>query len=541
MDLRRVRRLSWVLVASELRSGRGTADPRSLFGQPLFLLVIDAFAVGGLAVAGSLFLRAAAPTMPGLVSAGVSQVLPLLPLFCLGGVVLAGLLFELNRSVRFSTSDAANWLPITPREYVLASSSAIAYSDSLIVALAAGVALAIGAGSGAWPAAILAILLSVECLLAGALVVEMVRATTQRAAVALSGRSGRAALAGRLALFVLVIIVFEVFFSPLLLYRLLGAITFLGPAAYAIPVLWASLSVEAWVSGQFLGALLFFGLSLGLTGVFVFGAAALRVRFWAPSPPEVRMEVHEYSETHPFLARLGLDPVESALVAKDLRGMFRRREMLPVIAIPAVLLVVIAITGATSGATGGVSFLAIYAGWLCGFAAFWMATTSFGQERRALQTLYQLPVTPMAIYRAKRALPVFFGVGYAAVLTAAIAVLEPSVPPFVLGGLFVSYIAAGVLSALLGLAFAARFSDFQERPRPQFIRPWAMLLAMMLAVPLNFAILGVAVLILASVVAGAGVPIALTFGLVGFVLGAAVLFGYLARSGTLTLLKELPV
>jgi hypothetical protein len=540
MDLRRVRRLAWVLVASELRSGRSSADPRSLFGQPIFLLLIDAFAVGAIAVAGSLFFRATAVMSPGLAALAVSQGLPVLPLLALGGVVLAGLLFELNRSVRFSTSDAANWLPLTPREYVLASASAIAYSDSLIVALAAGVALAIGAASGAWVAALLAVALSVNGLLAGALVVEMVRATTQRAAAALSGRSGRAALAGRLVLFVLVIVVFEVFFSPLLLYRLLAAITTLGPVSYWVPVLWAPLALEGWVGGQVLPTLLFAGLAVALTGLFVVGAATLRVRFWAPAPAELRMDVHEYSETHPVLGRLGLDRLESALVAKDLRGLFRRREMLPVIAIPAVLLAVVAITGATTGASGGISFLSIYAGWLVGFAALWMATTTFGQERKALQTLYQLPITPASIYRAKRALPVLFAVVYAAVLTGAIVVLQPSAPYVVLG-LLGSYIAAGVLSALLGLAFAARFSDFQERPRPQFIRPWAMILAMFVALPLNFALLGVAVLILSTIAAGAAVPIALLVGLVAFVLGAGAVFEYLARTGALRLLRELPV
>ncbi len=540
MDLRRVRRLTWVLVASELRSGRGTANPRSLFGQPIFLLVIDAFVVGALSVAGSLFFRAVLPTAPTLARLAVTQGLPLLPLFCLGGVVLAGLLFELNRSVRFSTSDAANWLPLTPREYVLASASAIVYSDSLIAALAIGVALAIGAASGAWAVTLLAIALSANGLLAGALVVEMVRATTQRAAAALSGRSGRAALIGRLLLFVVVIVVFEVFFSPLLLYRLLGAIATLGPIAYWIPVLWAPLSVEGWVGGNLVGALGFLVLSGALTASFVVGAAALRVRFWAPAPPEVRMEVHAYSESHPYLRGLGLDRREAALVAKDLRGLVRRREMLPVIAIPAVLLVVIAITGVTSSSSGGVGFLGIYAGWLCGFAALWMATTSFGQERRALQTLYQLPIPAASIYRAKRAVPVMFGVVYAGVLTVAITILAPA-SPILLLGLLAANLAAGVLSALLGLTFAARYSDFQERPRPQFIRPWAMLLAMFVALPLNFGILTVAVVILTSIVAGTGVPIALAVGLIVFVVVSGIAFAHLARSGTLRLLRELPV
>jgi hypothetical protein len=540
MELRRVRRLAWVLIASELRSGRGASDPKSLLGQPVFLLIIDAFVAGAIAIGGTVFLRAASPAAPGLVALAVSEALPILPLFTLGGVVLAGLLFELNRSVKFSTSDAANWLPLTPREYVLASSSAIAYSDSLIGALAIGVAIAIGAASSAWPVAVLSIALAINGLLAGALVVEMIRATTQRAAAALSGRSGRFALVGRLALFVVVIVVFEVFFSPLLLYRLVGAVTTLGTWSYGVPVLWPSLAVETWMAGRYALSAGLLALSGALTAVFVVGAASLRVRFWAPAPAELRMEVHEYSEVHPVLRRLGLDRVEAALVAKDLRGLVRRREMLPVIAIPAVLLVVIAITGATDGGSSGVGFLGLYAGWLCGFAALWMATTSFGQERKALQTLYQLPITALSIYRAKRALPVLFAAGYAGVLIVAIAVLEPT-SPWVLAGLLVAYMAAGVLSALLGLAFASRFSDFQERPRPQFIRPWAMILAMVLAVPLNFGILLVTVLILATVATGGALPYALLAGLVGFVIVAGWGLGHLARSGTLKLLREFPV
>ena len=252
------------------------------------------------------------------------------------------------------------------------------------------------------------------------------------------------------------------------------------------------------------------------------------------------MEVHAYSESHPYLRGLGLDRREAALVAKDLRGLVRRREMLPVIAIPAVLLVVIAITGVTSSSSGGVGFLGIYAGWLCGFAALWMATTSFGQERRALQTLYQLPIPAASIYRAKRAVPVMFGVVYAGVLTVAITILAPA-SPILLLGLLAANLAAGVLSALLGLTFAARYSDFQERPRPQFIRPWAMLLAMFVALPLNFGILTVAVVILTSIVAGTGVPIALAVGLIVFVVVSGIAFAHLARSGTLRLLRELPV
>ncbi len=47
-----------------------------------------------------------------------------------GSVLIAGLLFELNVSSKFSASDTVNWLPITQAEYVAASALSVAYNYS---------------------------------------------------------------------------------------------------------------------------------------------------------------------------------------------------------------------------------------------------------------------------------------------------------------------------------------------------------------------------------------------------------------------------
>lgn len=137
MDLHRVRRLAGTLVASQLRSGRSSSDPQSPFGQPALIAVIDfvlflaTFGLGFGVVRGSALTAAQAGALG-------NALLPFLPLVAVGVVLVAGVMFELTTTAKFAGSDAANWLPVTPAEYVSASASAIAYTYSPAVALALG-------------------------------------------------------------------------------------------------------------------------------------------------------------------------------------------------------------------------------------------------------------------------------------------------------------------------------------------------------------------------------------------------------------------
>src|SRR5208282_374634 len=140
MDLHRVRRLAGTLVASQLRSGRSSSDPTSPFGQPALIAAVDLvlfLAAFGLALGA---VRASSLTGVGARTLG-NALLPFLPLVAVGVVLVAGVMFELTTTAKFAGSDAANWLPITPAEYVAASAAAIAYTYSPAVALALGVLL----------------------------------------------------------------------------------------------------------------------------------------------------------------------------------------------------------------------------------------------------------------------------------------------------------------------------------------------------------------------------------------------------------------
>jgi len=118
----------------------------------------------------------------------------------------------------------------------------------------------------------------------------------------------------------------------------------------------------------------------------------------------------------------------------------------------------------------------IFTAWATSFFALLIATTSVGQERKAISTLFAAPIPPSSVFRAK----LVAAVTPAWIASLAVGVLVGvifRVAPLVVAGLVLLSALAGFTVALWGLAFAARYSDFQERPRPQYLRPGPMLAA----------------------------------------------------------------
>lgn len=483
MDLHRVRRVAEVLVASQLRSGRSSSDPRSLFGRPLFVALVDFGAfLGAAAIVGVLL--GPLPVSRALLVSTVNAFAPLLPLVAVAAVLVAGVMFELTATTKFSGSDAANWLPISPTEYVAASSSAIAYSYSPAIALFLGGFLPVALAAGLALTYTLAAALAVLGLFEGAVLVEMVRAVTQRTASVGTGRRGHATLILRAALLIVLILVFNLAFNPVFLLALLGSLpTFVGVSA-AIPLFWSTRAVSDWVGGAPYLAAAFGAGQVAFVALLVYAAGVLRRRYWVPSPTEVELIAPPAHLGHPFLQSLGLSPAEAAIVSKDLRGFVRRREMLPTLVVPIVLVALLAVEGRSIGGFGSV----LWVGWVAGFFALLLAVTSLGQERRSLQYLYAYPITGRDVLRAKAASVLLLSMVGALGMSVAVSVLFflPVLPA--LGFVVVSATGAVVLT-LWGLVFAARFSDFQDRPRPQYLRPGAMLVAMFSGMIVLFAIL----------------------------------------------------
>lgn len=487
MDLHRIRRLAGVLISSELRSGRSLSDARSLVGRPLILGVIDVGIFLGVFALAFLGLRALGPDLPPALGTLGVELLVLIPILAVSAVLVAGVMFEFSTGSRFATSDTVNWLPLTPREYVAASALAVSLAYSPAVAFILGAAFALSLVLGLVPAFLLATALGIVALFEGGVLIEMLRAATQRAASALSGRKGKVTLALRAVLFLVVILLFELAFNPLLLTGVLGVVSGLSTVSTFIPFFWSSRALAAWVSGSVPLAVAFAAGQVAFVGFLLYAAAALRDRWWSPAPAEVELEVHEFGQGHRTLSRLGLTPAEASLVWKDLVGLTRRREMLPIVVMPLVLALVGFLNpGASAGGGFDRSTISLWGAWISGFFALMLSTTSLGQERRAIQTLFSFPISGVNLFRAKvvecLTLPAALGVTLDALVGAVY-----RLPALAIGTVLAVTAGSILVGTFLGLTVATRFSDFQERPRAQFVRPWAMVTGMLGGIGIIFA------------------------------------------------------
>jgi hypothetical protein len=531
MNLHRVGRLASTLVASQLRSGRSSSDPTSFTGRPLLIALVDVGLFVGAAALVAEGVRAVALTRSEVLAL-LGALLPFVPLIAVGVVLVAGLMFELTTTSKFASSDAANWLPISPAEYLSASVAAIAYTYSPAVAATLGGLLPLAVLAGSVPVYLAAVALTAVALLEGAVLVEMVRAVTQRVSSVAAGRRGRMSLVVRAALLIFVILLLQLAFNPVFLFAVAQRLTTVALITAAIPFFWSTAALTQWTMGNaevgtgFAVAQVAFVLLLGYLAI------DLRERAWVPSPVEVQLEAHRYAARNPVLALVGLTEAESALVVKDLKGLVRRREMLPNLVVPIVLVILVLVEG---GALGGLVSV-LWIGWVAGFFSLLIAGTSIGQERRAVQSLYAFPLSAASFVRAKATFVLVPSLIVAVALSLIVG-LYFGLSPGVVLAVLAFVVAASVVLTFWGLAFASRFSDFQERPRPQFMRPGGMLAATGSGMAVLFAILVPATIAILS-----PSPWSLPVGLLGAAI--AVVAGTLAvlwtRSGFRKLFRTLP-
>ena len=484
-------RIAGVLVKSQLRSGRSGSLGARLFGNPLSVLAVDALLFAGGAGVVYLILGAvgAIPAdMVGILDALTLQGVTLLPSFVSLGVLVAAVLFELSISSKFASSDVINWLPVSQTEYVTASTLSVSYMYSFLPALVLGVTYPLAARIGlqaAWGGA--AALCLVSLFGVGALV-EIMRAAINRVTSLAYGRARRGTIAIRIAVTVLVILALEISFNPVILSGFIGTFTGVVNAALFIPLFWPSASVGYIIQGEGLLSAGFFGLSLAFAGILLLVAVKVRAKYWSPVPVTIEVTEAPYTpHTGGFLRSLGLSTVESALVRKDIRGYTRRRELMPYLAMPFVFVALIVFQSSSMPASDstGVGTTA-YPFWLVGgILAVILASTSIGQEGKAILNLYASPVGPKALLKAKLVVSLAFG---AATILAMAAVSSLISSATLLG--FAASVAASLVIAMectfIGVALGVRYPDLQERPRPRFVRPMGMLIAMVIGIASSF-------------------------------------------------------
>lgn len=489
--LGRIYSIALILSKSQLRAGRSGRGGESFFRNPAIIAAVDGVcfvvcAVIGFAVIG--LVLGLPPSQAAPLVAAIKESLVFVPALVPSVVLVAGVLFELSTSSKFASSDSINWLPVTQAEYVAASTISVAYTysvaPSVIMGLTLGPAIRLGAG-GTW---IEMLALSFVSLFYGGAIVEIIRAAINRVSTVVMSRARRGALVLRLAATIGVILAVELIFNFVFLINLMGKFTSALSAVEFLPVLWASLAVRASLVGSIAENALYAAASVAFSVGMLWAAIKVRERYWSPTPSQVTVKGGKYAPSagSPFFSLFGLSATEATLVRKDLKGLTRRRELLSYFAIPFVLAIVFVFQlffNPSVSSSGGSQASAVtdqlpvwFVGGLFGLI---ISSISFGQEQRSAPLLYSLPLTPKQLLRAK----IFTSMLLAMVATVGIfatvtAITRP--PPLAIIENLVVAVAITAQEVCLGTAFGARYPDFQERPRPRFVDPLAIIVVVII-------------------------------------------------------------
>jgi len=480
MSLKTTYHLAKVLTYSQLRATTRTGGRLDFLRRPSALLLIDTVAFVGAFFIAQWFASILTITDSSL----AVQVMVDSPILLLFLIILSGLLWELSYSLGSTSTDMINHLPITPAEYVLASSLSIAFSYSVYVAIGLGAALGLALQFHLLNAWIMTVLMSFVAVFIGAFGIEALRAFTNRASSLLYKRSGRAALTLRMIVLIIVLVFFQLAFNPTIMLSLLGGIAGGVQAAWYFPLIWPSLAVASFLEENLASGSLYTILTLLFGGFLFWACTRLRRAYWMPMPVSVRLSTATYTPRLGVLGRLGLNAAESAIIKKDFRSLTRRMEMARFLAVPILVVVSMLIpslmsTRGSSTASSGFMFWFFPLAFGAALFALFTSMISIGQEGAAVWNLYSSPISPREFVRAKVSANIVLSLPITMAFWIGITLLghlsfRASV------AFLLSLTALTLVESFLGLALGIKFPDFSETIRKRFIRLPGMLGGMLL-------------------------------------------------------------
>src|SRR6266568_232947 len=174
------------LMISRLRSTRRSIVSKSITSRPILIALIGiVLFVAGLffGYETTVFLSSGGAPLTGPVAHQlVVTIFGGIPLFLIGFYFTMGLLWEVNASTEAESTDAINWLPITPGEYVAASALSTSYTYSPLLMVAFGYSLPIGVLTGNLAGFLL--LLVTQLLFSGVFLIQIISSLVGTAAAA---------------------------------------------------------------------------------------------------------------------------------------------------------------------------------------------------------------------------------------------------------------------------------------------------------------------------------------------------------------------
>ncbi|HEX9611993.1 MAG TPA: hypothetical protein VGA05_00060, partial [Candidatus Bathyarchaeia archaeon] len=183
MRVRVLLKFAKILMLSRLRNTRRSFLSNGITNRPILIALIGSimFAAGvGFGTATVSFLKGAGAS-PEDISQIVVTIFGGIPIVLIGFFFTMGLLWELNASSESESADSINWLPISPSEYVFASTLSTTYTYSPLVLVTVGYSLPIGILTGNISAFLVLVIASVVAAFIGSVTVEILRSLLARA------------------------------------------------------------------------------------------------------------------------------------------------------------------------------------------------------------------------------------------------------------------------------------------------------------------------------------------------------------------------
>jgi len=469
-----------VLMISRLRSTRRSIVSRSITSRPILIgligiaLFVAALLFGYLT---TVFLGSGGAPLTGPVAHQlVVTIFGGIPLFLVGFYFTMGLLWEVNASTEAESTDAINWLPITPGEYVAASALSTGYTYSPLLMVAFGYALPIGILTGNLAGFLVLVPIALLSTSVGSVSVEILRSALASASTAFNKLGGRITVIMRILGIILILLVTQLLFSGVFLIQIISSLVGTAAAASFVPVFWPTLAITKLLQSDFLGSAGFLGLSIALFLLLSYIALSLRAKYWAVTPGAIHFAGAGSVSGPSRLGYLGLSSPSIAMLKREIRSATRRKEVVRLMAIPIIMPIMISFPAIFSPAPSSTSgpaqidpiFLVIPFLFGIGLGSLFLGMTSIGQEGRRLWNISALPVSANMLVKSKLLFTFLvssIGLGLGAVVSALL--LHASI--FVILGFLGLGFVVILAEASLGIAVGSRFPDFSDGPRPRFV------------------------------------------------------------------------
>ena len=248
-----------------------------------------------------------------------------------------------------------------------------------------------------------------------------------------------------------------------------------------IPYVWPGIALAYFASGLGLEAAILSMASIGFLYVVFLGAVQFNIRFGLYEAPAIKVSRGVYAPRTGVFGRLGLSPMESAMMRKDFKALTRRKELMYIFMFPVMFVIMPIVSLMRVGAVTSIppalhSFMFAYSILLPGvFIVTMLGTWMVGMEGSSVWYVYSTPITARSLVKAKYSFAVLFSLAATLVCSIVGGLLwSPS-----LGIATISLAETLLLIFSLGmvsLSFGIRGADFRELPRPRMIRPlWGLI------------------------------------------------------------------